>query len=200
MFSKLPLRVCAIALCLSFSQLATAATIHFDKNSTLGLAVGERFSLEVLGSDFTDGSTGGGLNLSWNPDVLAIGSLDDIDLLFPGDKFVFEKGALNGAAGTLSNLSTNSFTGIADAGFKIARITFTAIAAGTSAIELGFGTFTAGGLNVWTKADGSEVTGLTFESATATVEAVPLPAALVLMPGALALLGVRARLRTTNPA
>lgn len=200
MFNKHSLRFGALTLCLSLGQLASAATIRFDRASIEGLAIGERFSLEVLGSEFAEGSAGGGLNVNWNPDVLAISSLSDIELLFPGDKFVFEKGTLNGAAGTLSNLSTNSFTGIADAGFKIARITFTAVAAGTSAIELDLGAFTAGGLNAWTKSDGSEVTDLVFESASVNVAPVPLPAALFLMPGALALLGVRARFKKMDHA
>ena len=201
MFNKHSLRLGAIALCLSFGQLATAATIRFDKDSSPGLSVGERFSLEVLGSDFADGSAGGGLNLSWNPDVLAISSLDDVELLFSGDKFVFEKGALNGAAGTLINLSTVSVFGIADTGFKIARITFTALAAGSSLIELGVGTFAGGGLNEWTRGNSTIIPDVVFESASATVvSAIPVPAALVLMPGALALLGFRARFRTVNPA
>ncbi len=179
MLDKTSLRIGALALCLSFGQLMTAATIRFDRNSTAGLPVGDWFSLEILGSDFADGSAGGGLDLSWNPDVLAVSTLDDVDLLFSGDKFVFDKGALSNAAGTLSKLSTVSFSGITDTAFKIARITFTAIAAGSSLIELDLGTFTAGGLNEWTRGDSTIIPDVAFEPASATVvSAIPVPAAL----------------------
>lgn len=182
------------AASMACADLAAAATIHFDRSSIDNIAAGERVTLEILGSGFTDGSAGGGLNLKWDGDVLGIAALTDIELLFPGDQFVFDKGSLDAAAGTLTNLSTNSFNGIAATSFKIARVTFTALAAGTSSIELGLGSFATGGNNVWTTAAGIEIASLGFEAASLTVVApVPVPAALVLLSGALTLLGVRTR-------
>ena len=189
-------RAAAFACCLSTGAAAGAATIGFDRASVAGLSAGDQFALEILGSDFADGSAGGGLNLQWNPAVLGIASPADIELLFPGDRFVFDKGVLDETAGTLTNLATVSFTGIADASFAIARITFTALAAGNSPIELALGTFAQGGDNVWTTAAGAEIADLAFEPAAATVVAtVPVPAGLWLLPGALALLGGRLRRR-----
>lgn len=176
---------------LAFVELAAAATIRFDPTSTTDLAPGERIALEILGSDFAGGSAGGGLDLSWNPDVLGLAAAD-IELLFPGDRFVFDTGTLG--AGTLTNLATNSFNGVASVSFSIARLTFTALAAGTSSIELALGSFTPGGRNVWTTATGEEITDLAFEAASVTVVApVPAPAAIYLLPGALAALAARRR-------
>ena len=176
------------------SEFAAAANIHFDRASVDGLHTGERFTLEIFGSDFADGSAGGGLNLRWDASILKINSLTDVELRFPGDVFVFDKGRLDADAGQLLNIATNSFTGIADASFSIAKITFTALAAGFSRLELETGTFSNELLNVWTDANGLEVPNLSFDAAEVTViGAIPLPAGLWLMPAALALLGRRSR-------
>ncbi|HMM76327.1 MAG TPA: hypothetical protein PJ986_11505 [Gammaproteobacteria bacterium] len=177
------------------SQLAAAASIRFDPAAIDDLAIGDRLTLDIVGSDFTAGSAGGGVNLKWDAAVLSIAAAADIELLFPGDQFFFSKGTLDNAGGTLTNLSTNSFNGIVDSSFTIARIAFTALAAGSSLIALDLGSFGGGGSNVWTTAAGAEITDLSFEAASVTVAPVPLPAALGLMPGALAVLALRLRSR-----
>lgn len=179
------------------ADLAAAATIGFDRSSVDALSPGDRVTLEILGSDFTDGTSGGGLDLSWNAAVLALAAAD-IELLFPSDQFFFDKGDLNATEGTLTNLSTVSLNAVATSSFKIARLTFTAIAGGTSLIGLRVGTLPAGPSDWATP--GGEIIALSFEPAELTVvEPVPVPAALALMPGALALLGVRLR-KKAQPA
>lgn len=175
------------------TDLASAATIRFDRASLDGLTVGERVTLEIQGRDFTAGSAGGGLDLSWDPAVLAVSSLDDVELLFPGDQFIFDRGTLDTVAGTLTNLATNSFSGTPSANFTIARITVTALAAGSTQLDLALGSFAGGGKNVWSTAAGLAVDDLVFEPIDVTVAPVPLPAGLCLLPGALAVLGARLR-------
>jgi hypothetical protein len=200
------------ALCLSLSQWVLAATIHFNPASTSGLSIGDRFTLEILGSDFVDdrgtpadttddqpGTFGGGLDLSWNANVLTISDLADIELLLPGDRGgSFEKGTLDAGAGNLRNLSTANSAPIALANFTIAKITFTALNPGTSTISLDTGTFAAGGRNVWSTFEGfDEIPNLQFVNAAATVvvSAVPLPAPLLLLPSALSFIALRTRNR-----
>jgi len=175
------------------TDIASAATIRFDRASLDGLTVGERVTLEIQGRDFTAGSAGGGLDLSWDPAVLAVSSLDDVELLFPGDQFIFDRGTLDTVAGTLTNLATNSFSGTPAANFTIARITVTALAAGSTQLDLALGSFAGGGKNVWSTAAGLAVDDLVFEPIDVTVAPVPLPAGLCLLPGALAVLGARLR-------
>lgn len=194
MLQRLAPGIVLCAACTAGSPVATAATIGFTPTAPTSQVVGTRIAFDITGSDFTDGSAGGGLDLSWDAALLSIASLDDVELLFPGDRFIFDKGTLDTAAGTLTNLSTNSFTGVTDASFSIARITFTTLAPGTSSIDLDLGSFGGGGKNVWTTAAGGALAGLTFEPASLTVVApVPLPAGLWLLSGALAVLGVRLR-------
>ncbi|MET0052868.1 MAG: hypothetical protein ABW095_17545, partial [Candidatus Thiodiazotropha sp.] len=50
---------------LSHFANAQAATIGFDANDVT-VNLNDRFTLNVLGSGFTDGITGGGLNLSFS--------------------------------------------------------------------------------------------------------------------------------------
>ena len=183
-----------IACCLLMNNFATAANIHFDRTSVAGLRANERFTLEILASAFADGSTGGGLNLRWDANSLAINSLNDVELLFPGDVFVFDKGRLDTNAGHLLNIATNSFGGTTSTSFSIAKITFTALTEGSSRLTLETGTFSNELLNVWTDASGQEIANLSFDAADVTViGAIPVPAALWLMPGALAVLGLRSR-------
>lgn len=134
--------------------------------------------------------------MRWDANVLAINSLNDVELLFPGDVFVFDKGRLDTNAGHLLNIATNSFSGTANTSFSIAKITFTAVAEGLSRLTLETGTFSNELLNVWTDASGQEIANLSFDAADVTViGAIPVPAALWLMPGALAVLGLRSRAR-----
>lgn len=175
------------------TDIASAATIRFDRASLDGLIVGDRVTLEIQGRDFAQGSAGGGLDLNWDPTVLAVATLDDVELLFPGDQLIFDRGTLDTAAGTLTNLATNSFAGTSSANFTIARITVTALAAGSTQLGLALGSFAGGGKNVWSTAAGLAVDGLVFEPIDITVAPVPLPAGLCLLPGALAVLGARVR-------
>ena len=180
-----------VALCLSSAEFASAATIGFDRDA-IDVEVGSQVAVDIVGSAFDAGSAGGGLNLSWDPAVLSIAALGDVELLFPGDVFVFDKGTLDAAAGTLTNLTTNRFFGVPDAAFTIARITFTAVGAGATSLDLALGSFPQGGSNVWTTGAGAEISNLTFETASVTALApVPLPPAAALFAGAIALLGLR---------
>lgn len=191
MIGSRALPLALFATTLFATDLASAATISFDRPSLDGLTVGDRVTLEIQGRGFTSGSAGGGLDLSWDPAVLAISSLDDVELLFPGDRFIFDRGTLDTVAGTLTNLATNSFSGTPGANFTIARITVTALAAGTTQLGLALGSFAGGGKNVWTTAAGEVIDNLVFEPMDVTVAPVPLPAGLWLLPGALAVLGAR---------
>jgi hypothetical protein len=194
------------AVCLSLSQWALAASIQFSPTSTTGLSIGDRFTLEIVGSGFVGpsglnaGTPGGGIDVRWDSDVLAIASLSDIELLFPGDKKLSTDGtnndglgALDAAAGLLRDLSVLSLDSITSTSFSIAKITFTALGAGTTSVTMDTGTYAVGGRDSWALIDG-ETPVLSYGSATAAVIApapVPVPAALLLLSSALPLIAFR---------
>lgn len=206
-------RIIVSATCLTVGQWAAGASIHFSPAAVTGLAPGDRFTLEILGSDFVDGdgipgSLGGGLNVRWDPAILSIASLADIELLFPSDRSLNTdgsnnsgKGALDAVTGLLRDLSVLSLSAPAvdKQDFKIAKITFTAAGPGSSLVSLVTGTYALGGADDWVTTLGEVFTDLTFSTASVTVEqtAVPLPASLCLLPAALGFLSNRTRRNTS---
>lgn len=172
------------SLFVSFS--ASAATIFVSPSSLDEVKPGEQFSLLIQASDFANGTRGGGIDFSWDPNVVEIVSINDIDIRFPGDGFLDDEGTLS--PGRLQNLTTASFNVVESTSFDIAEITFTAIARGETIINLSIGMFGPNAENVWSDGgSASPVDDLQFGSAAVTV--VPLPASILLLPAALGLIG-----------
>jgi hypothetical protein len=173
------------------ASVANAATLSLDPSSAT-VAVGDSFSVNVLGSLFpTDGVAGGGLVISYDSTLLSLGSYSLND--FPLD---FSPG--NDVAGALTLVLNAAFTGAAPATgtgtFNFVTLNFTAIA-GTpgTAVDL-----TVDVLNPFVNAvTFAEIPVDTLNGATVTVGAVPVPAAVWLFgSGLLGLVGVARRRQT----
>ena len=192
-----------LALCFFGIQSSQAASILVTPSSS-SIDVGDTITLTLSGESFagfaagTDGSNGGGIDISWDPNVLTLTDLANVDRsLFPGDSFFGQDGTLT--AGKLVDLSVASLGGTTLAAFDIATLTFTAKGAGSTAIDLELGSLNVG-KDVWTDSSGINDVMPTFVDGSVTVTggttpppAVPVPPALLLFGSGLIGLGSIAR-------
>lgn len=68
----------AIALSASlFSQPVLSETVSFDPNQIAGLdiKVGDTFQIDVVGTEFTSGTDGGGINFGFDPGIVQVDDL-----------------------------------------------------------------------------------------------------------------------------
>ena len=185
------LNAAVAGLLLMFFQTATAATIQVmpPEDDQRGIVVSEVFQITITGEGFTEGSLGGGLDISWDPNIVEYND-DASTAAFTGDKILGNLGAHDPGAGTLQDLSVSSlFTAAAGPNFTIAVMTFTLLVGDTPTnIGVAQGTFPSGaGDDVWTNANSQEVIITSFSGA--TINVIPVPAAVWLFGSALGLLG-----------
>lgn len=175
-------------LVLLFMTIPTnASTITVNPlDSEQGLGA---FSLDIVGSGFTEGaggSVGGGLDVSWDPSIL---TLDSVNRTFPivGSYYV-NAYVINNTAGTLTSLSVSNFTGTSSTAFDIAQLNFTAIGLGLSSIDL-----TVSLSDVWADYFAGSITApLDVDG---SVNVVPIPGALWLLgSGLIGMVGIRRKL------
>jgi hypothetical protein len=185
-YSLATLLTCITLLCGATAVQAATITLNpMDSNQPNGAS----FDVKVVGLDFTDGTIGGGFSLMWDPSILR---LDNVNLVFPGDKLFGQAGAVDNTAGTLLNADVTSFTGTNSASFDIAVLTFTALSPGLSALDISVGLFGNGSDRLWADASGFVDTMPDFKDGSVTV--VPVPAAVWLFgSGLLGLIGVARR-------
>jgi hypothetical protein len=190
--------LCAAAL---LTVAARAATLTVTPQDA-GVRVGEIIELTIVGEDFTagaGGTIGGALSVSWDPSLIALtGYSTDV---FAGDKFFAEDNTTvekDAAAGTLSNLSVLSLTGLDTADFNVATLVFEGLQPGVSAIGLSIGYFDTGAENRWFDADGLVHSDPAFAGTTLAVTPVPLPAAAWFLVSGLVGLGLVGRRKQTT--
>lgn len=175
-------------LLIAATHSAHAAMVSVEQVATDNFLVGDTVTFSIRGDEFYDGTFGGGVNLSWDPTILAIGQVDtDVRLTYPDQTFGALLGTLDNEAGTLTGVGASGE--VPDTSFDFAEITFTAIGNGTSSIDIALGTTAAGSLD-WVDLNGTEIVP-EYIGASATV--VPLPAAAWLFASSLVGLGVAGR-------
>jgi hypothetical protein len=182
----------AVAACglLIFFQNAMAATIQvMSPEDDQIVNQSDNFQITITGEGFTDGSLGGGLDLTWDPALVSFVSADTS--AFPGDQIVGNLGTLDSAAGLLQDLSVSSlFTAAPGPDFTIAVVTFSLLVGNTPTnIDIALGTFPSGaGDDVWTNASSEEIIIDSYSGAQINA-VIPVPAAVWLFGSALGLLG-----------
>lgn len=174
-----------LALLLGASWSAHANTISFSPSSlSVGLA-GGNFTLDLVGTGFTESTDGGAVSIAFDPAVVSIVSVS-LDPIW--DAFT-ALGTIDNGAGTITGIEFATFATPA-ASFLVGTITFAPVGSGTTSLTITeFTTGALGGFGV-----AGQFQTVTFESGSVSVAAIPEPAtALLLAPALLALGGMRRR-------
>jgi hypothetical protein len=96
--------------------------------------VGDVVVVQVRGLGFTDNVVGGGFDLTFNPAVL---SLSSVQIDTTEWEFITNPGTIDNSAGTLTAVWFNAFAAPLPTGsFPIATLSFTALAPGLSPLNL----------------------------------------------------------------
>jgi hypothetical protein len=164
------------------SMGAQAATVSFDLHDTV-VAPGETFTVDIVGIDFSDGLLGWGLDIGFDGAFVS------------ADSVVVD--AIWGFADTPGVIGANSIVGTTGTEFSapagniaLATITFTAgLSSGATMLSL-----VENNVNPFTDGGGSPYSPLVLDqTATITIAAVPVPAAVWMFGSALGLLGFMRR-------
>lgn len=148
-----------------------------------GLAPGDAFDVDVRGAAFAENVVGGGFDLGFDPAQLR---LDGVQVDTGVWEFISSNGQIDNAAGRLTDVYFNSFRPVLPTGdFAVATLHFTALAAGSSVLQLAESAFFP------FASDAADVIAVDYGSATVGVSAVPEPAALGLWSAGLAMLALR---------
>lgn len=124
-----------LAAALALAGLAGTASAANDVSLTpanTNLMPGQTVVLSIGGSGFADLMLGGGLNFSWNPDVV---DLTGISLNGSNWEFARNTGLHDPASGTLNSMFFASFAG-RTGDFAIGSLTFTADGPGTTTVAM----------------------------------------------------------------
>lgn len=170
--------LCAVVLL--FSHYSQAALITWDSTSN-NMGESSIFTLDIIGTDFTQNVVGGGVDLSFDPSVLSVLSVS-ID---PVWTFFTQTGTIDNGAGTVNGIAVNEFAATITDSFTVASVQFQVIGNAGTGSSLSLTTYA---LNPWADDIGGQIFTL---YANANVSVVPVPAAVWLFgSGLLALIGV----------
>ena len=187
----------AATLLISNGALAASISVLPPDDKQL-VAASDTFTIDIGGLDFTDGSLGGGLDISWDTTLM---SLQSVTRTFPGDMTFGSDGTET--AGFLQDLSVSSlFVGTMLTEFPIATLEFLLnVGSIETDIAIALGTFTTGaGFNVWVDNNSLAVCDgnanlCDYGGAKINAAVIPVPAAFWLFASALGMLGwIRRRL------
>lgn len=154
----------AIALAGIASAAAAAGNLVVSPAATQAQP-GDLVVVDIRGAGFTDNVIGGGFDLSFNAAVLSLTSVvvDNVEW-----DFLTNPGTIDNAAGTLTGVWFNAFAAPLPTGsFAIARLSFSAVAEGFSALNL------AANASFPFVNDAVELIAITYGSGGVAVTAVP---------------------------
>lgn len=170
---------------LLFSGYTSAATVSWDSTTT-NVNVDDVFTINVVGTGFLSNVDGGGVNISFDKNVLNILSVSINESVWDFGGFGISTGVIDNLAGTIDGIMVNTFANVAG-DFTIATIQVQAIASGNSLLSLA-----EYGANPW--ASGGSAINPDFVNGNVVVSSVPLPAAVWLFgSGLIGLAGISKR-------
>lgn len=152
---------------LVFSSHLQAALITWDSTSNV-YNQNDIFTLDVIGTGFIDLVDGGGVNISFDPNVLNVLSVSIDELVWNFGGAGISTGTINNVAGTVNGIMVNAFPPVGTADFIVASIQFQAVGLGISSLTLSEYV-----LNPWASGGSAINPGYLNGS----VSAVPVPAA-----------------------
>jgi len=173
---------------LAVAGVANAATVSLTPSVT-NVSVSDVFSLTVQGSDFVDGVSSGGVEISWDANLVSlVSTLGDIQDSMLSNGFLDLGLSSVGATNTVA--VGGSFVGFAGPSFDFVTLQFEALPPAQEGpinmVNSNFGD--------WQDISGVSIPGVIFEGATINTTAVPVPAAVWLFgSGLLGLVGVARR-------
>ena len=165
----------------------SAATITWEALTT-NVSVNDIFTIDVVGTGFTSSVDGGGVNVSFDQNVLNVLSVSINESVWDFGGFGINSGTIDNLNGTLDGIMVNTFADVSG-DFVVATIEMQAIAEGSSLLSL-----SEYGLNPW--ASGGSAINPDFLSASVDVSVIqtPVPAAVWLFgSGLIGLFGVAKR-------
>ncbi len=175
-------KVMAVLLLL-FSGYISAASIGWD-SSPGNINVNDIFTVNIIGTGFTSNVDGGGLNFSYDSNILNVISISIDETVWD---FGNNTGTIDNNTGIVDGVMVNTFKNVIGS-FDVATIQFQAIGLGTSSLNL-----TEYILNPWASG-GSKINPVMADSSLSVVQSVPVPAAVWLFgSGALGLIGFAKR-------
>lgn len=146
---------------------AQAATVTFDPNPE-SVSLNDIFSLDIVGQNFLSVVDGGGVDFTFDKNVVNVLSVS-IDLLV-WDFFV-QNGTIDNLLGTVDGIAVNALSNVGPGNFTVATVQFQAVGVGTTSLvlsEYALNTFASGGSPINPSFSNGSVTVLS---------AVPIPGA-----------------------
>lgn len=169
-------RILVSAFFMLGSVAAHSATVAIDPPAQT-VDLGDTVTIALSGADFSETIEGGGVNLHFDPQVLQLTTVTVDDATW---EFFTTPGTVDNTQGTLTDLTFSSFAGNSGS-FPIAQLTFHATGSGISPLTL-----TESALNPFASGGALLNPPVTFASASISVAAVPVPAAVWLLLSGLA--------------
>ena len=170
-------------MALLFSHCSIAGTITWDSVNN-SVFENDIFSLDIIGTGFTEIVDGGGIDLAFDASVLNVLSVSFDTGVW---NFVNSAGTINNTLGTVNGIATSALPSSVTGDFIFATIQFQAVGLNGTNSSLGLTEFAG---NPWASG-GSAITPLDFVNGNVAISAVPVPAAVWLFgSGLLGLIGV----------
>jgi len=161
------MKIIMFIFALFLNGYVSAATITATSST---VNVNDVFSIDIIGTGFIGNVDGGGLNVSFDQNVLNVLSVSIDELVWNFGSTGIDTGVINNSTGSIDGIMVNTFANVTG-DFVVATIEFQSINGGDSLLL-----FSEFAINPW--ASSGSLINPEFTSASVNVSAVPVPAAL----------------------